>query len=100
MFFIDHKIFLAFFSINLFIRSTKYVLRQIHFQFISLKVKSAAFGKCKVMIDGNAVLACQTQARENLIVTLPDTDAVSILETGQSKQCIPTSRKMGATSSS
>ena len=39
-------------------------------------------GKCKVQIDGNTVLACQTQVREALIVTLPDTDAVSILETG------------------
>ena len=39
-------------------------------------------GKCKVLIGGVTVLACQTQVREDLIVTLPDTDAVSILETG------------------
>ena len=39
-------------------------------------------GKCKVQVNGNTALACQTQVREDLIVTLPETDAVSILETG------------------
>ena len=39
-------------------------------------------GKCKVQIDGNTVLACQTQVRSDLLVKLSEQTEVSILETG------------------
>ena len=39
-------------------------------------------GKCRVQIDGNTVLACQTQVHSDLVVRLSEQAEVSILETG------------------
>lgn len=44
-------------------------------------------GKCKVLVDGAAVLACQTTVQQNITVTLPQRDALRILHTGIREGC-------------
>ncbi len=41
-------------------------------------------GKCKVVVNGETILACKTAVREDMTVTLPQSDAVTILTGGRS----------------
>ena len=41
-------------------------------------------GKCRVHVNGENVLACKTAVREDMTVTLPQSDAVTILTGGHS----------------
>ena len=46
-------------------------------------------GKCKVLIDGQAVLACQTTVDRDMTVTLPEVGEAAILTSGLSVTAHP-----------
>ena len=44
-------------------------------------------GKCKVLVDGQEVLSCETEVDRDMLVTLPEKAGLNVLQTGIAASC-------------